>query len=93
MVEDVNGAEKDGCVGTIAEMCEMGQLKRRVERARSKLDLCFLVDATGSMAQYIEALKDSIRLVVDRLEGRSSDGVVEPEAAIVEEVRIDRLTV
>jgi uncharacterized protein YegL len=35
--------------------------------AARRLDLCFLVDITGSMDPHIQGVKDSIHAIVDRL--------------------------
>ena len=44
-------------------------VRRSMEQTRAarRLDLCFLVDVTGSMQPYIDSVKTTIRAIVDRL--------------------------
>jgi len=51
---------------------EISQLKRHLKKA-SVVDICFLVDCTGSMSAYIAEVKSKIQWLVDEISQRHQD--------------------
>lgn len=58
---DVNQRKKD-----------IAKVVKKMRQARN-LDLCFLVDVTGSMQKWIDGVKQSIRRIVDLLTMRENN--------------------
>ena len=51
---------------------ELDEIVKQMQEAR-QLDLCFLVDVTGSMSPHINGVKKSIRNIVEKLTSPRSD--------------------
>lgn len=52
---------------------QVKEVVRKMKAAR-RLDLCFLVDATGSMKPHIMEVKDAILRIVDKLSSKPTVG-------------------
>lgn len=77
-VFDESNVEYGQDVKTDAELAEFTQRAMNLRKARvqdvikqmqaaKNLDLCFLVDVTGSMSDHIQAVMDQIHVIVDKL--------------------------
>ena len=59
-----------------ARKAELEEIVKQMREAR-QLDLCFLVDVTGSMRPHIDGVKKSIRNIVEKLTSARSAAVTQ----------------
>ena len=86
----INGEKKAGTVGLYTEVGTI-RLQSTAQNTSNKVELAFVVDATGSMGDELEFLKDDLKSVIEGVENENSSLDISTSAVFYRDVGDDYL--